>query len=114
MGQPRGAAGRMWMCLRSCTRESIPMLVRRGRTFRPGTGRRCVNRAAAPGGRLQWLKNNTEIYYVPPMKKLVSVTLLLLLAHTVSAQPAPDAAELTKLLNDFLAGASRNDAAIHE
>jgi len=48
------------------------------------------------------------------MKKLVSVTLLLLLATTVSAQTAPDAAELTKLLNDFLAGASRNDAAIHE
>ena len=48
------------------------------------------------------------------MKKLVSVTLLLLLATTVSAQTAPDAAELTKLLNDFLAGASRNDASIHE
>jgi ketosteroid isomerase-like protein len=48
------------------------------------------------------------------MKKLVSVTLLLLLATAVSAQTAPDAAELTKLLNDFLAGASRNDAAIHE
>ena len=51
---------------------------------------------------------------MPPMKKLVSVTLLLLLATTVSAQTAPDAAELTKLLNDFLAGASRNDATIHE
>jgi len=48
------------------------------------------------------------------MKKLVSVTLLLLLATTVSAQTAPDAAELTKLLNDFLAGASRNDVAVHE
>jgi len=48
------------------------------------------------------------------MKKLVSVTLLFLLATTVSAQTAPDAAELTKLLNDFLAGASRNDVAIHE
>lgn len=48
------------------------------------------------------------------MKKLVSVTLLLLLATAVSAQTAPDAAELTKLLNDFLAGASRNDIAIHE
>jgi ketosteroid isomerase-like protein len=30
------------------------------------------------------------------------------------AQTAPDAAELTKLLNDFLAGASRNDAAVHD
>jgi hypothetical protein len=48
------------------------------------------------------------------MKTLVSVTLLLLLATTVSAQTAPDAAELTKLLNDFLAGASRNDVAVHE
>ena len=48
------------------------------------------------------------------MKKLVSVSLLLLLATTVSAQTAPDAAELTKLLNDFLAGASRNDVAVHE
>lgn len=30
------------------------------------------------------------------------------------AQAAPDAAELTKLLNEFLAGASRNDPAIHD
>ncbi len=28
--------------------------------------------------------------------------------------PAPEAAELTKLLNDFLAGASVNDAAMHD
>jgi len=48
------------------------------------------------------------------MKKLASITLLLFLATTVSAQTAPDAAELTKLLNDFLAGASRNDVAVHE
>jgi hypothetical protein len=48
------------------------------------------------------------------MKKLAPVTILLMLATTVSAQTAPDAAELTKLLNDFLAGASRNDVAIHE
>src|SRR5215475_1700217 len=49
------------------------------------------------------------------MKRLVSAALLLLfVTGAVSAQSAPDAAELTKLLNDFLAGASRNDAAIHE
>lgn len=30
------------------------------------------------------------------------------------AEDAPDAAELTKLLNDFLAGASHNDAAMHD
>ena len=48
------------------------------------------------------------------MKKLASVTLLFLFATTMAAQTAPDAAELTKLLNDFLAGASRNDVAIHE
>lgn len=32
----------------------------------------------------------------------------------VSQNNAPDAAALTKLLNDFLAGASRNDAQIHD
>ena len=54
------------------------------------------------------------------MKTLTScVVLLMLMASTVAAQtaatqPAPDAAELTKLLNDFLAGASRNDAAVHD
>lgn len=32
----------------------------------------------------------------------------------VGQSTAPDAAELTKLLNDFLAGASRNDAQIHD
>ena len=31
-----------------------------------------------------------------------------------SSEPAPAAAELTRLLNDFLAGASRDDIAIHE
>ena len=47
--------------------------------------------------------------------KLVSFSaiLLLLMSGGVFAQTAPDAAELTKLLNDFLAGASRNDAAVH-
>jgi ketosteroid isomerase-like protein len=40
--------------------------------------------------------------------------LLLLLTPAALAQSAPDAAELTKLLNDFLAGATRNDAAVHD
>jgi uncharacterized protein DUF4440 len=52
------------------------------------------------------------------MKTLVSsLVLFLMLAAMVStatAQTAPDAAELTKLLNDFLAGASRNDPAVHD
>src|ERR1051325_9315640 len=49
------------------------------------------------------------------MKRIVySAIFLLLIACGVSAQSAPDAAELTKLLNDFLAGASRNDAAVHD
>ena len=49
------------------------------------------------------------------MKRFISSGfLLLLLACRAFPQTAPDAAELTKLLNDFLAGASRNDAAIHE
>jgi ketosteroid isomerase-like protein len=49
------------------------------------------------------------------MKNIASsVLLVLVLAGSALAQTAPDAAELTKLLNDFLAGASRNDAAVHE
>ena len=38
----------------------------------------------------------------------------MLAATGVHAQTAADAAELTRLLNEFLAGASRNDAAVHE
>jgi ketosteroid isomerase-like protein len=46
---------------------------------------------------------------------LLSTTLLLLsIASGLRAQTAPDAAELTKLLQDFLAGAGRNDVAMHE
>src|ERR1044071_7996149 len=48
------------------------------------------------------------------MKTLTSISILFLLTISVSAQTAPDAAELTNLLNDFLAGASRNDPAAHE
>ena len=49
------------------------------------------------------------------MKKLFwSAILLIALALTAQAQAAPAAAELTKLLNDFLAGASHNDVAMHD
>jgi Domain of unknown function (DUF4440) len=49
------------------------------------------------------------------MKKIpLLATLILITAGAVFAQTAPDAAELTRLLNEFLAGASRNDAAIHD
>jgi ketosteroid isomerase-like protein len=50
-------------------------------------------------------------------KFLSSATMLMLLAISVHAQTpaaAPDAVELTTLLNEFLAGASRNDAAMHD
>jgi len=51
----------------------------------------------------------------PKMKHLASSILILLaLVCGVCAQTAPDASELTKLLQDFLAGAGRNDAAVHE
>src|ERR1044072_2257135 len=43
-----------------------------------------------------------------------SVIVILLLAINLTAQSAPAVGELTKLLNDFLAGASRNDAAMHD
>lgn len=45
---------------------------------------------------------------------LVLLGALALDAQTPSPASAPDAAELTKLLKDFLAGASKNDAAIHD
>ena len=49
------------------------------------------------------------------MKRLLlSSIILLVLSAVLPAQTAPDAAELTKLLQDFLAGAGRNDAAMHE
>jgi Domain of unknown function (DUF4440) len=47
-------------------------------------------------------------------KLLASFLLTLSFAIGLQAQTAPDAAELTKLLNDFLAGASKNDAAMHD
>lgn len=47
------------------------------------------------------------------MKRL-ALLFVLLAAAGIRAQTAPDAAELTKMLNDFLAGAGRNDAAIHD
>ena len=45
---------------------------------------------------------------------LLSAILLLSIAGGLSAQTAPDSGELTRLLKDFLAGAGRNDAAMHE
>jgi ketosteroid isomerase-like protein len=49
------------------------------------------------------------------MKRILSAAILLLaLSFGLRAQTAPDAAELTGLLREFLAGASRNDAAMHE
>jgi ketosteroid isomerase-like protein len=49
------------------------------------------------------------------MKRLLlSPVLFLFLSCGLPAQTAPDAAELTKLLQDFLAGAGRNDAPMHE
>jgi ketosteroid isomerase-like protein len=44
-----------------------------------------------------------------------SILLILFVSVTGFAQtPAPDAADLSKLLNDFLAGASRNDVQMHD
>lgn len=53
------------------------------------------------------------------MGKLVSssivVIALVLAAHAQTKQVvAPDGGELTRLLNEFLAGASRNDSAVHD
>jgi ketosteroid isomerase-like protein len=52
------------------------------------------------------------------MKRIFSTVILMMLALSANAQTAPtvapDAGELTKLLNEFLAGASRNDGAVHD
>ena len=49
------------------------------------------------------------------MRRVLSpVVVVLILALGLHAQTAPDAAELTKLLKEFLAGAGRNDAITHD
>jgi len=48
------------------------------------------------------------------MTRLLLLVAALVLPLHLHAQSAPDAAELTRLLKDFLAGASRNDAAMHD
>ena len=49
------------------------------------------------------------------MKRVASSAILILvITCSAFAQTASDAAGLTRLLNEFLAGASRGDAAIHE
>ena len=45
---------------------------------------------------------------------LCVIWLLVTISSALAQTAAPDAAELTKLLNDILAGASRNDPAAHE
>lgn len=50
-----------------------------------------------------------------PMKlKLVILTMVLLVSSGASGAEAPDAEELTKMLNEFLAGASVNDLDAHD
>ena len=49
------------------------------------------------------------------MRRFLSIVILvLMIAFGLQAQTAPDAADLTRMLNEFLAGASRNDAAVHD
>lgn len=49
------------------------------------------------------------------MRKFLRIPLLMLLASwSVFAQQAPDGAELRRLLDEFLIGAGRNDAAVHD
>lgn len=43
-----------------------------------------------------------------------SAILVLMVTATLCAQTAPDTTKLTSLLNEFLAGASRNDASVHD
>ncbi len=48
------------------------------------------------------------------IKKIYAAISILALAGALYAQPASDSTELTRLLNEFLAGAGRNDAVIHD
>jgi ketosteroid isomerase-like protein len=48
------------------------------------------------------------------LRTLNALILLSAVALSGYAQTAPDSAELTRLLNDFLVGASLNDAAMHD
>ena len=45
---------------------------------------------------------------------LFAAAFIFAMAFTATAQTAKDAAELTRLLNFFLEGAGRNDAAVHD
>jgi ketosteroid isomerase-like protein len=47
-------------------------------------------------------------------RTFLCTALLLCIVCELPAQSTPDAGELTKLLQDFLAGAGRNDVAMHE
>lgn len=47
-------------------------------------------------------------------RSILKLVFLLAAVASALAQSAPDGAELTKLLNEFLAGAGRNDAAVHD
>lgn len=47
-------------------------------------------------------------------RSIIFVALILSLAATAFSQTAKDAPKLTEMLNEFLAGAGRNDAAVHD
>ncbi|MBK9214533.1 MAG: nuclear transport factor 2 family protein [Chloracidobacterium sp.] len=48
------------------------------------------------------------------MRKIALLLFILSAAVCFRGQTAPDAVELTQMLNDFLAGAGKNDAAVHD
>ncbi|MGQ0760597.1 MAG: DUF4440 domain-containing protein [Acidobacteriota bacterium] len=80
---------------------------------RIGHGQRCLTTMLFSRYLSRIITN--RVFEEKMMKRLFSfVILTLATALTVHAQTAPAAAELTNLLNDFLAGASRNDAAMHD
>lgn len=48
------------------------------------------------------------------LRLLLMILVAMFFSLSAFAQTTPDAPELTKLLNDFLAGAGRNDVAMHD
>src|SRR5215203_710631 len=47
-------------------------------------------------------------------RKIAAVVWIAICRVSLLAQASPDQAELTRMLNEFLAGAGRNDAAVHD
>ncbi len=63
---------------------------------------------------MKWTINGIKIGLSTRVSRAAAGVLLLLIFAAAGSAQAKDSAELTLLLNKFLAGAGRNDAAVHD